>query len=41
MWDAEQKDPDNCFPQKKITHKNKNIVQEVHYSTYYALDTDK
>ena len=29
------------FPHKNITYKNKVVVPEVHYSTYYVLVTDK
>ena len=31
----------NFFPHKNITYKNKVYVQEVHYSTYYLIVTDK
>ena len=31
----------NLFPHKNITYKKKLVVQEVHYSTYYVLVTDK
>ena len=31
----------NFFPHNNITYKKKVVVQEVHYSTYYVLVTDK
>ena len=31
----------NLFPHNNITYKKKVVVQEVHYSMYYVLVTDK